>query len=117
MQRTLEAIWESEEARAVEEFSGRLEAAVSSASSAGNGDFRWLVAGCKLLEAEDKWLFHQLKLVLREGVRLFERHEQETIRARNNELMNVIKRVPTVIELYFARVLAGMQLLEESSVE
>jgi hypothetical protein len=52
--------------------------------------------------------------VLRDSVRVFERYEKRTIEEGGPELMNVIRRVTTVLDLYFARVLAGRQLLKEA---
>ncbi|MFT7586766.1 MAG: sulfite reductase alpha subunit-like flavoprotein/pSer/pThr [Cellvibrionaceae bacterium] len=62
---------------------------------------------CALLDKEDKRFLHEMKMVSREGVQVFEAFERDSIRLGNNQLLDAIKQFPRVLESYYARVLSG----------
>jgi hypothetical protein len=61
---------------------------------------------CALLEAEDKRFLHEVKMTLRDGIRVFEEHERDTIRQGGPQLLEVVQQMPKILETYYARVLS-----------
>ncbi|MDQ4076810.1 MAG: hypothetical protein M3220_11275, partial [Chloroflexota bacterium] len=105
MQRTIEALWQTQEARTVENLLDTLESNINSRDTPEGKLPDWLLACCEVLEAEDKQFLHEMKLLLREGVRVFEELEHDTIAKGSDHLLEVIKRIPEVLQHYFTRVL------------
>jgi hypothetical protein len=62
---------------------------------------------CALLDTEDKRFLHEMKMVSRVGVQVFEEFERDTIRLGSDRLVSAIKQFPRVLEGYYARVLSG----------
>jgi hypothetical protein len=110
MRETIDAILRSDEARAVSDLGRMLEA---SARDAGASDaaLARVADYCRLLEAEDLWFLREMKLVLRGGVQVFETFERDTIQRGGAELMRTVRRLPRVIEVFLARVLASARAL------
>jgi hypothetical protein len=53
----------------------------------------------------------EMKLILREGIQVFEAFEHETIEQGGTKLMDIVKRIPAVLESYYARVVSGIHTL------
>jgi sulfite reductase (NADPH) flavoprotein alpha-component len=62
---------------------------------------------CALLDTEDKRFLHEMKMVSRVGVQVFEEFERDTVRFGSDQLVIAIKQFPRVLESYHARVLSG----------
>lgn len=62
---------------------------------------------CALLDAEDKRFLHEMKMVSRESILVFEEFERDTVRMGSDQLLHIIKQFPRVLENYHARVLSG----------
>jgi sulfite reductase (NADPH) flavoprotein alpha-component len=62
---------------------------------------------CALLDTEDKRFLHEMKMVSRVGVQVFEEFERDTVRFGSDQLLIAIKQFPRVLESYHARVLSG----------
>jgi sulfite reductase alpha subunit-like flavoprotein len=62
---------------------------------------------CALLDSEDKRFLHEMKMVAREGLLIFEAFERNTVRSGSDQLLHTIKQFPRVLESYHARVLSG----------
>jgi sulfite reductase (NADPH) flavoprotein alpha-component len=71
---------------------------------------------CSLLESEDKRFLHEVKMTLRAGVKVFEEFERDTVRNGGNQLLEITRQIPKIIETYNARVLSRAlgTLLEHS---
>jgi hypothetical protein len=62
---------------------------------------------CAMLDSEDKRFLREVKMTLREGVKVFEAYERDAIRLGSEQLLAAIKQMPRVLESYHARVLSG----------
>jgi len=62
---------------------------------------------CALLHAEDNRYLSEMKMVLREGVKVFEEFETDTIKLGGDQLMEAVQRIPAIVSSYHARVLSG----------
>jgi sulfite reductase (NADPH) flavoprotein alpha-component len=111
MRDAIARVQSSQEADTVRRLSGELAARIRdvAARGAGEGDAaaRLVVDACALLEREDRRFLREVKMALRAGVQVFEAHEREAIRRGGEQLMDILKDVPELLEDYHARVLAG----------
>lgn len=62
-----------------------------------------LVQGVRLLEAESRAFLRELKVLLREGLMIFERYASEVIESGGAELAGVLNQLPSVFAGYFER--------------
>lgn len=58
---------------------------------------------CDALEAEDRRLISDLKMVTRKGVIVFEALERETIRQGSEYLLSVLQEFPAILEGFYSR--------------
>lgn len=105
----------SESARKVEqldkEVQSWLEGSVSRNLSSEDPALKKIEAYCRLLETEDARFMKEMKLVLREGIQVFEAFERDTMERGGTRLIDIAKRIPAVLESYYARVVSGIQTL------
>jgi cytochrome b involved in lipid metabolism len=105
----------SESARRVEQLDKEiqtwLEDSVSRNLSSDDSATRKIESYCRLLELEDMRFMKEMKLILREGIQVFEAFEHETIEQGGTKLMDIVKRIPAVLESYYARVVSGIRTL------
>ncbi|MCP4360761.1 MAG: FHA domain-containing protein [Chloroflexi bacterium] len=62
---------------------------------------------CTLLDTEDTRFLHEMKMVSREGIQVFEAFERDAVRLGGEQLLAAIRQFPRVLESYHARVLSG----------
>lgn len=53
------------------------------------------------LEQADKWFLRETKLVLREGIRVFEQLEGQTIATGSQQLLEAVRALPKLLEAYY----------------
>jgi ferredoxin-NADP reductase len=99
----LDAVLSSDEAKRVERFGSRLLELYRTASARLDDAAFWdstrrLVAE---VEAADRAYLTAMKLALREGVKVFEQHEDATMRAGAQALVDVLLGVPDVAAAYY----------------
>lgn len=58
---------------------------------------------CDLLETEDRRMIRELKLALREGLLVFEQFEHETVQQGGEQLLGILKTIPTILEGFYGR--------------
>jgi sulfite reductase (NADPH) flavoprotein alpha-component len=118
MHDTVQAIQQKEAAVAVQQLAdsliGKLEALVERNAAPADPMVAELTAYTDLLELEDLRFMSELKHALREGIKVFEEFERETIRLGSQRLLDAAKATPSVLEGYYARVYAGIQEIESS---
>lgn len=61
-------------------------------------------ATCDVLEQEDRRVIHELKLALCDSIKVFEELEQDTLRRSEDRLVNILRRIPTLLERFYSRV-------------
>ena len=64
---------------------------------------------CSLVERHDRRFLARLKLTVREGVILFETHQDQTGNLAGRQLVEILERVPTIVREYFDEVADGMR--------
>jgi sulfite reductase (NADPH) flavoprotein alpha-component len=89
-----------------------LEDSVSQNLESDNAAVKKTQAYCQLLEVEDTRFMKEMKLILREGIQVFEAFEHQTIEQGSTKLIEIAKRIPEVLESYYARVVSQIQTLE-----
>jgi len=116
MANKIAALRGSESAQRVEqldkELQTRLEDMVARNLASDDSAVEKMAAYCNLLEVEDRRFMNEMKLILREGIQVFEAFERETIEQGSAKLIDIAKRIPDVLESYYARVVSGIQTLE-----
>jgi sulfite reductase alpha subunit-like flavoprotein len=65
---------------------------------------------CDSLEREDRRLLRELKMALREGVRVFEELEQNTIAQGRERLLRVLHTIPTILEEFYSRLYSNLEV-------
>ena len=65
-----------------------------------------------LLEAEDKAFMKELRMSLLEGIQVFEEFERDTVVKGHERLISAAKEIPMKLEVYYARVASGIQVLQ-----
>ncbi len=98
---TLETIWQSDEARIVEERTKQVETVAQDVHKAEPEQLMRLL---RSLEVEDRGFLQRLKLQLRQGVRVFEQYEETTLVEGQRPLLEAIKLLPDLYAGYFTRV-------------
>ncbi len=115
----VDAIQQSEAAQTVERLTerlaGMLETLVEQGADPDDSAANQLAAYCDLLVVEDKLFMRETKLALMEGTRLFEELERETVNQGSEKLLNACRAIPGVLEAYYARVVSGVQALDEAN--
>ena len=110
MERALTAVWSSADGRAVEQRADSLAAVLDEAGAAGGpAAQKRLVAWCDVLEREDKRVLHELKLVLRAGVQVFEVNQEHTALVGSAQLLEGVRESPTLFAAYCVRPTARSQ--------
>lgn len=99
----LSSVLSSDDARAAERFGERLLGLYREGSQRLDDAEFWsstrrLVAE---VEAADRGFLTAMKLTLRDGVKVFERYEADTMKAGAGELVDVLLRVPSVAAAYY----------------
>ncbi len=106
----------SKEAQKVEEIDQKLQAwlkdMVSQNLGSDSASAEKMAAYCTLLQEEDTRFMREIKMLLREGVMVFETYESETINRGSEKLIDIAKQIPEVLRSYYARVIAGIEALE-----
>ena len=73
--------------------------------------FEQLRGLCALVDMQDRQCLSNLKLLLRQGVMLFEEHEEQTVTAGGRALVETLLRVPAIVREYYAGIAAGMAMV------
>ena len=60
---------------------------------------------------QDRQFLANLKLLLRQGVKVFEEHEQQTMALGGQTLIETLLRVPALVREYYAGIAAGMTVV------
>jgi hypothetical protein len=119
MQNTIDTLQQSEEGQIVErlgdDLAERLANLIERNGASDGPSMMQLAAYCDLMEDENKRFLNELKLAMREGVRVFEEYEQATIDQGNGHLQQAIKKIPGALEAYYARMFAGVQAIERQN--
>ena len=102
--------------RLTERLAGMLDDIVQQAAGPEDPAVNQLAAYGDLLELEDQRFMDEMKIALLEGIRIFEQLERETIREGGDQLLSACKAIPGVLRAYYARVVSGVQSLDETSV-
>lgn len=68
--------------------------------------FGWL---CDLLEREGRRVIRELKLALREGVKVFETLQQDTIRTGGDQLVTILRGIPPILEGFYHRLFSSLE--------
>ena len=63
---------------------------------------------CALIERQDRQFLAKLKMTIREGVMVFEEHEDQTVARDGSKLLSVLQRIPMIVNEYYAGVSAEM---------
>jgi cytochrome b involved in lipid metabolism len=107
MQVTMAAIEQSASAQAVAQLDQRIIACLKHNAQpdtpADLPALAWCAKCCALLEQEDKRCMGEIKQALRAGVQVFEQLERETIAKGGSRLMAAARRLPKLLEEYYAR--------------
>jgi hypothetical protein len=119
MPQMIESLRQTEEGQAVErlgdELASELTALAKHEGTPDNTTINILLAYCELLEEENKRFLNEMKLALREGVRVFEEYERATIDQGSERLLEAIRKMPSMLEAYYTRVFAGIQTIERQN--
>jgi sulfite reductase (NADPH) flavoprotein alpha-component len=119
MSQVIESLRQTEEAQTVErlgdELARGLTDLVEREGTPDDTSMKIMVAYCELLEEENKRFLNEMKLALREGVRVFEEYERATIDQGSARLLEAIRKMPSMLEAYYTRVFAGIQTIERQS--
>jgi sulfite reductase (NADPH) flavoprotein alpha-component len=111
VEREIERIQNSEEAdtvrRVSDELQRRIDDVIARTAPEDDPVVALVKRYCALLDREDKRYLHDIKMALREGILVFEKYEHNTVRQGSDELLDVVKRIPHILEGYYARVLSG----------
>lgn len=111
MKNEVERIKQSEEADTVnrlsDELQRRIEDVVARNAPESDPVVQLVKQYCALLDREDKRYLREIKMALRDGILVFEAHERDTIRRGSGQLLDIIRRIPHILESYHARVLSG----------
>lgn len=73
--------------------------------------FEQLSSFCEICARADLNVMNTLKLTLREGIILFEKHEEQVIENASKDLMLVLKSVPLLIQEYYEQLAIELDLL------
>jgi len=107
----MERIRQSEESSTVARLSDELQRRIDDvvARTAGESDpvVQLVRQYCALLDREDKRYLREIKMALRDGVLVFEAFERDTVRMGSERLLEIVHRIPRILEGYHARVLSG----------
>lgn len=111
MQDEISRIQQTGEADTVNKLSDELQRRIDDVieRKAGEDDptVQLVKAYCAMLDVEDKRYLQEIKMALRDGILLFEQFEQDTIRLGSEQLLETARRIPRILEAYYARVLSG----------
>jgi len=107
----IQRINQSQEAETVRrlshELQRRIDEIVESQPSEDDPTVQLVKNYCALLDSEDTRFLHEMKMVSREGIKVFETLERDAVRLGGDQLLAAIRRFPAVLESYHARVLSG----------
>ena len=81
------------------------------ADEAEGRTFEQLRGLCALIDMQDRQFLANLKLLLRQGVKVFEEHEQQTMALGGQTLIETLLRVPALVREYYAGIAAGMTVV------
>ena len=107
MRAMLDTILQSETARSVESVIAALVASVH-----GNMEAEHIsrgVAAARVLEVADLTFLRELKLVVRDGVRIFETYERDTATHGGVRVLDVCRRLAHLYEAFFTGMLDAIQ--------
>jgi sulfite reductase (NADPH) flavoprotein alpha-component len=114
-------IRQSEEANTIARLSDELQRRIDDVvarTAAENDPVVHLVRQyCALLDREDKRYLHEIKMALRDGILVFETFERDTVHLGREQLLEIVRRIPRILEGYHARVLSGALSLMLSQPE
>jgi sulfite reductase (NADPH) flavoprotein alpha-component len=85
----------------------RIDDIVEQQAGADDPAVQMIKAFCAMLDVEDRRFLREVKMTLREGVKVFEAYERDAVRLGGEQLLAAIKQMPRVLESYHARVLSG----------
>jgi hypothetical protein len=67
-----------------------------------------------LLEVEDKAFMKKLRMSVLAGIKVFEEFEHDAIVKGHEQFIDAAKKIPMLLEEYYARVASGIKSLERS---
>ncbi len=97
---TLTSIMQGQDAQHVKE---RVELLAQQVNTLTTATHDRLMPQLRQLEQEDKRLLLELKMQLRQGLLLFEQHEESVLRLANHQLLTVLRQLPNLFADFFAR--------------
>jgi hypothetical protein len=107
----IERIGQSEEATTVarlsDELQRRIDDVVARTAPESDPVVQLVREYCALLDREDERYLREIKMALREGILVFEEYERDTVRLGSEQLLEIVRRIPRILEGYHARVLSG----------
>ena len=101
MRQALDAILQGEAAQATDARVSILEDEIRDESGAGRGQH--VSDALRALECADLLFLHELKLALREGLRVFETYQHEVVPQGGALLVDICRRLPRLYAAFFAR--------------
>jgi sulfite reductase (NADPH) flavoprotein alpha-component len=111
LQQALTAVTSTPDATRVRRLSDEIEAGLERLLEPTMPDpalFEQLAAVCVLVEEHDRRFLARLKLMIREGVLLFETHEAETAERAGTQLVSVLARIPSLVRDYYHDLAASL---------
>ena len=98
LEQTLDEIMQRSDAQIVASAAEHLTQRVPEEQVAAREELAALLAR---LEEEDRRFLRQVKLLLRRGLQIFERYEEATLQHGSQELLAVVRQIPTCFADYF----------------
>jgi sulfite reductase (NADPH) flavoprotein alpha-component len=80
-------------------------------STPDSAAFERLCQLCSLVERHDRQFLSRLKLTIRDGVMLFEAHEERTGELGGEQLVEIVSRIPSIVREYYEDLAAELQTL------
>jgi sulfite reductase (NADPH) flavoprotein alpha-component len=110
LRKTVNEIRQTDEADTVKRLSDELAARIKGMVVGGTDDNDPTVGlvrdYCALLKREDIKFLDEMKSGLQAGVMLFEQYERDTIKQSGRQLLEIVQRIPNILETYHSRVLS-----------
>lgn len=73
--------------------------------------FEQLVSYCEVCAQADLKLMHDLKMTLRAGIIMFERHEADVVEYASENLMRILKSAPILVQGYYNQLAIELQVM------
>ncbi len=106
MTERLDAVRSGPAACFVEAMTAELYSAIAQAAKndgpSGDAEVARIERSCEILEEEAQRFLGDVKITLRDGVRIFEEHERETPQRGAEALIGICKRLPSIMQRFHA---------------